>query len=359
MKSFILTLLLWVSAVVAVGGLSACAGDRYDEPEDKDFVMLSICVRLSENNSDSRAVGDEYESDKDAKDGEKMSSLRIIILDSNGIVEHNSLWDAWSQPVTESGVKQFKVKSNEDKTIILVANEGGTVITDAAGNSFDASDYFAGFSPSIGSIVNVDDLRELTMSEVKTPLALNDIYTYHIGNEPNCQATFHIRRAAVKYTFRITNNDDSEHTLSSLTIGRVASAQYFFQNARFSDDNHFTWNSYNTPSASTADRIIKFDTPVVIPNDGKAHEFGPYYVTEGATYATPYQVGLNIDGINFGMYDINWNMPQTPDDNTQMLDLPRNTHVITEIKINDTKPIFNYTVCPWNEYENIKIPDFN
>lgn len=352
-------MLLWATAVITAGGMSACSGERYNEPEVPDSVMLTIRVKLSGNNPYSRAVGDEYEPDKEAQDGEKMQTLRIIILDQNGVVEHNSLWDAWSQPVTESGIKQFKVKSNEDKTIIFVANESGTVITNANGNSFDASDYFARFSPSVGSIINVRDLRELTMSRVQTPLAINDIYTYHIGSEPNYSATFSICRAAAKYTFRITNNDDSEHTLSSLTIGRVASTQYYFQNAVFTDDNHFTWSSYETPpSAPTTDMVIKFKTPVSIPNDGKTYEFGPYYVPEGATYATPYQVGVSMNGINLGMHDISCNIPQAPDNKTPMLDLPRNAHIITEINLNNTVPVFNYTICPWDMH-NIDIPSFN
>lgn len=359
MKKIFHTLLLWAAAVITASGTAACSGEPYNEPDVPDSVMLTIRVKLSANNPYSRAVGDEYEPDKEAQDGEKMHTLRIIILDQNGVVEHNSLWDAWSQPVTESGIKQFKVKSNEDKTIIFVANESGTVITNANGNSFDASDYFARFSPSVGSIINVRDLRELTMSRVQTPLAINDIYTYHIGSEPNYSATFSICRAAAKYTFRITNNDDSEHTLSSLTIGRVASTQYYFQNAVFTDDNHFTWSSYETPpSAPTTDMVIKFETPVSIPNDGKTYEFGPYYVPEGATYATPYQVGMSMDGINIGMHDISWNIPQTPDNKTPMLDLPRNAHVITEININNTMPVFNYTICPWDMH-NIDIPSFN
>ncbi len=359
MKKIFHTLLLLATAVITAGGMSACSGERYNEPEVPDSVMLTIRVKLSGNNPYSRAVGDEYEPDKEAKDGEKMHTLRIIILDQNGVVEHNSLWDAWSQPVIESGIKQFKVKSNEDKTIIFVANESGTIITDADGNTFDASDYFARFSPSVGSIINVNDLRELTMSSVQKPLAINDIYSYHIGSEPNYSATFYIGRAAVKYTFRITNKDDSEHTLSSLTIGRVASMQYYFQNAVFTDDKHLTWSSYSTPaSASTTDMVIKFETPVSIPNDGKTYEFGPYYVPEGATYATPYQVGVSMNGIDLGMHDISWNIPQTPDNKTLMLDLPRNTHVITEINLNNTMPVFNYTICRWDEYK-IDIPDFN
>ncbi len=359
MKKIFHTLLLWATAVITAGGMSACSGERYNEPEVPDSVMLTIRVKLSGNNPYSRAVGDEYEPDKEAKDGEKMHTLRIIILDQNGVVEHNSLWDAWSQPVTESGIKQFKVKSNEDKTIIFVANEAGTIIADAAGNKYDAADYFAQFSPSIGSRINISDLRALTLSQVRKPLAINDIYTFHIGSKPNNSATFYIGRAAVKYTFRITNTDDSEHTLTSLTIGRVASIQYYFQNAAFSDDNHFTWSSYSTPpGVTTTDMIIKFDTPVILSNDGKMYEFGPYYVPEGATYATPYQVGVNIDGINLGMHDITWHMPQTPNDKISMLDLPRNAHIITEININNTMPVFQYTICPWDVYD-ISIPDFN
>lgn len=380
-------LLFLTAAVLAVGAVS-CSGSHDDEPETPAYVMLTIRVNLPDNDNLSRAVGDEYEPDKEAKAGEAMQSLRIIIVDQNGSVEHNSLWDAFSTPVTQSSVRRFKVKGNEDKTIILVANEEGTTITDRNGNKMAVTDYLNSLNASVGTHVNLDDLYKLTMSladnksngttiagnvyadnydgDLRVPLAINDIYTnYHIGNKPEQTAIFYVRRAAVKYTFRIVNkstdNDGNPlaHTLNKLTIGRVADSQFFFQNAVYTDADHWFWSSYTTPAGvTTRDMVLDFGTGTSIPADGKVHEFGPYYVPEGATYVTPYQVGIALDGIDMGMHDISWHMPQTPDDVTSMLDLPRNAHIITEITIQDTKPEFRYTICPWDEHK-IEIPPFN
>ena len=56
---------------------------------------------------------------------------------------------------------------------------------------------------------------------------------------------------------------------------------------------------------------------------------------------------------------LNWSIPQTPEQTEPMTDLPRNTHVIVNVKLLPDKPfLINYTICPWNE-KTIDIPAFN
>lgn len=361
----ILTLL---SAVLILVGSVSCSDSRGDAPEAPATTMLTIRVKLSRDTygAPSRATGDEYEPYKlPADDGEKMHSLRIIILDGNMQVEHNSYWDL-NSPDTEAAGARFKVKSDDHKTIILVANEAGAIVTDRNGNSLPAADYFRKFDPSVGALVDLNELRALTMrlddnigepGQLRTPLVINDIHYYYIGKSPEYSHTFYVGRAAVKHTFRITNNDKSEaHTLTSLTIGRVATEQYFFQNAVFTDNDHFLWSSYKTPAGAGA-RDLTLDINRSIPAGGTV-EIGPVYIPEGAVYDTPYQIGLAVDGNNLGRYDIAWHMPQTPDVSETMTDLPRNTHIITEITLNYTDLSLQYTVCPWDDYK-VYIPSFN
>ena len=85
--------------------------------------MLVLRVNLA-GGTMSRA----QEADKAAaNDGEKINTLRVIILDGDKRVEHNSLWTLDSPDIQKTGMR-FKVKANDTKTIVLVANEAGTVI---------------------------------------------------------------------------------------------------------------------------------------------------------------------------------------------------------------------------------------
>lgn len=369
--SLIHRILLLITSVLLAGAVS-CTDSRFDVPGGSATSMLVLRVNLA-GGTMSRA----QEADKEAaNDGEKINTLRVIILDGDKRVEHNSLWTLDSPDVQKTGMR-FKVKANDTKTIVLVANEAGTVI-DVPGpggigsTETTAAAYFGGLAASIGLQVDMDELRGITMSRKKnsgadgeclrSPLAINDIYEYPIGNAPEYNKTFYIGRAAVKYTFRITCNDDkADHTLTSVTIGRVAPVQYFFQNAVFTDDNHFFWSSYTTPPAATSASALTIPCNTALPN-GRTVEVGPFYVPEGAEFATPYTVGFVIDGdVVMENLPVQWKIPEEigyDGPGTPMLDLSRNTHVITNISLNYQSWSWQYTVCPW-EIHDITIPDFD
>lgn len=362
--------------MLLTAGAVSCTDSRFDGPDSPATSMLVLRVNLA-GATMSRA----QEADKvAANDGEKINTLRVIILDGGNLVEHNSLWTLDSPDIQKTGMR-FKVKANDTKTIIFVANEAGTVIDvpDAAGSGYTqttAAAYFGALNPSIGLKADMAELRGITMALNKNldtgtgfgagmilrrPLAINDIYSYTIGEAPEYNATFYIGRAAVKYTFRITCNDDkADHTLTSVTIGRVAPVQYFFQNAVFTDDNHFFWSSYTTPPAAASASAVTIPCNTALPK-GKTVEIGPFYFPEGAEFASPYTVGFAVDGKQMGNQAIQWKIPEevgTDDPGTPMLDLPRNTHVITNITLNYQSWTLDYTVCPW-EIHDITIPDFD
>ncbi len=375
--SLIHRILLSVISVLLAAGAVSCAGSRFDEPEVRTTSTLVLRVNLA-GGTMSRA----QEADKEAaNDGEKMNTLRVIILDGDNFVEHNSLWTLESPDVQKNGIR-FKVKANDTKTIIFVANEDGTVIDVPSSDGLSgftettAGAYFGALNPAVGQKVDIAVLRGITMSlnknldkgtgvgagmVLRRPLAINDIYSYAIGEAPEYNATFYIGRAAVKYTFRITNNDyKNDHTVTSLTIGRVAPVQYFFQNAVFTDDNHFFWSSYTTPAAAGSASALTIPCNTVLPK-GQTTEVGPFYVPEGAEYGTAYSVGFSFDGQSMGDQAIEWKIPEeagTDDPGTPMLDLPRNTHVITNVTLNYQSWTLDYTVCPWQVYD-ITIPDFD
>lgn len=375
------TLIRQLSIVTAViASLTAATGCSHDDLDiiDKGNAQTAVLtLRINLNNPDmasvahSRATGDEYEPDKlPASNGEKMHTVRIIIADADGFVEHNTLWDLTTAPDIVATGQDFEVKSNELKTIILIANEDGTMVNDpVTGNAISAGTYFRTFDASIGVRINESELESLiftaadnadqaTNTTLRLPLTMSAIHHYFIGNDSeHYNATFTIHRAAVKYTYRIKNNDSKPHTVTSIGINNVASRQYFFPQATFTDDTQMFWDSYNTPD--TSGREVFFDTATELA-PGDETELGPFYLPEGhvTTAGNEYATAFVFDDVSTGWNIINWSTPQTPSQTAPMNDLPRNTHVIVNVNLRTSDITINYTVCPWVT-NNIIIPPFN
>lgn len=352
-----------VTAMLALLVCSSCSDSSTEVLVETDNAtsILNLRIRLARSTYSSRAPGDELP----ANLGERMQTLRIIILNGNSQAEYNQLWNLNAPAVDEFGTR-VRVSSNDIKTIILVANEAGAIITDSAGNKHDAATYFDNINANFGSYVDVDELRKLTMvvddnkdenGWLRTPLVINDIHTMRIGEAPEYFHSFWIERAASKYTFRITNKDMvNSHTLTSLTISRVASAQYFFPKATYGDDAHTNRLSYSTPAGvTTKDVVLTINRTIA---KGETIEVGPFYVPEGLVFDDAYKIGIAIDGDEFEHRNIAWRAPESSDPITPMTDLPRNSHVVSNITLNYVNWSVDYTVCPWDEH-TINIPSFN
>lgn len=353
-----------VTAMLALLACSSCSDSSTELLVETDNAtsLLNLRIRLARSTYSLRAPGDELP----ANDGEKMQTLRIMVLNGSSQVEYNNLFDL-NAPAVEDVGASIRVSSNDVKTIILVANEADAVITDTEGKKHNASTYFSGINPAIGQFVDIAALRAMTMhfadnvdenGWLRTPLIINDIHTMRIGEDPEYFQTFFVERAASKYTFRITNKDAfNSHILTSLTIGRVASAQFFFPNAAYGDDAHTNRLSYSTPAGvTTKDVVLNINREIPA---GRTIEVGPFYVPEGLVFDDAYKIGIAIDGNEFEHREISWRAPQTTADVAKpMTDLPRNSHVVSNITLNYLNWSVDYTICPWDEHV-IDIPDFN
>ncbi len=363
----ILDILLPLAAgiVVMLAAQGCTSHSRADEPDGGGTAMLSLRIELSNARSASSRTGEEYEPDKlPANDTEKMHTVRVIIADGNGYVEHNSLWDLTQSPDIHAVGQDFPVSAPDTKTIILVANEASATLRDASGATIAAEACFTALNASVGTHVDMEALNALTMMRTDnfapdSPLAMSAIHNYKIRRDSErYEATLTIHRAATKYTYRITNKDPlNSHVISRIGINNVAERQYFFPRAGFTDATQMMWHSYETPDQSGGE--IYF-TPEVTVAPGQTVEIGPFYLPEGhnTTIDRPYATLMEFDGLNQGWRTIEWSIPQTPSDKEPMTDLPRNTHVIINATLNYTNYELDFTVCPWQE-EAIDIPDFN
>lgn len=342
------------AAAITVAALSlhACSDSGHpDGPETAATAILHLRVNLANSRQGSRAA-DGYEADRlPADDGEKMQTLRIIILDGRGNAEHNSLWDLRAAPDVTATGQAFPVRANDTKTILLLANEHSPGMEAMRA-------YLAGINAAAGQHVDMRELHALQLdAPVKPPLPMSAVHSYHIGSGTEYSASFLIHRAATKYSFRITNNDPAHpHRIDYVAISNIASTQYLFPDADFTDDTQMQWSAYRAPAgAGSEERTFTVNADVA---SGSRLDVPAIYLPEGVPGDDVYRAGLSVDGSFLGWCELENAEPGTTGDALPMTDLPRNTHVIVNVTLNHNDYKIHYTVCPWQTHD-IDIPSFD
>lgn len=335
-----------LAAVLTLCASCSRSGDEpTPPPSGPGTAMLHIQIALANPAGPSRA--NPADDPLPADDGEKMQLLRIIILDGNGYAEHNSLWDLRSAPDITAAGQAFPVRANDTKTIIFVANEHSECMD-------GVRDELSGINAAVGEKVDLARLQSLLLdAPVTSPLPISAVYTYHIGPATAYRATFLIHRAAVKYSFRITNNDSDEpHRVDYVAIDNAATTQYLLPDADYTADDQTQWSAYRVPATAGAEqRTYGVNADIAY---GNTLELPAIYLPEGRPGTDSYHAGISVDGNFLGWAELR-------DENGKpMTDLPRNTHVVINITLNLEYSDFkiNYTVCPW-QTEEIDIPDFD
>lgn len=351
------------TALVALILLAGCASDlssTADGPgEPYTTLVLSVGIPSTASNADSRGDFDNFnnENDKWGADGENISELRIIIIDRDGVVECNRRIPGIKN-ADKTGPYEFRVKRNDTKTVVLVANETGYSI-DTQGMEIGENTQLLTTvleSLSIGTPVDRDVLRGLTLplatnspdkdaASLRSPILITEIYdNVEIGDVTTYEADYAIRRAAVKYSFRIINLSKFPHTLEALRIDRIANREYLFPHATYkkNDLGHQVIDSYETPSGSIAEETAYQTTlskPLKLSKEmmEAVKACDPIYVPEGFKADAAQQVSLTLDGAPLEIWrDLEWLMPgETEATPRPMVDLPRNTHVVINITIRD------------------------
>ncbi len=367
------------SVVICLTSVFSSCKQESDDPAVGNDSSAILTIRINPGDAmnpayrtPSTRTGEEYEPDKwPANDKEKMHTVRIMIINSDGIVEHNSLWDLTISPDIVAMGQDYTVSANDTKHIIIIANEATATITLPEGKKTSASDYFKHYVASVGSFVDLSEFKSITYATadnnsgedydgcIHGPLAMSAIHEYHIGDSGHYTVTLPIHRAAVKYTYRITNLDNRSHNVDYIKVNNIASRQYFFPDADFTDESQYFHTAYRTPDNSGASEITLHVNKTVYP--GETAELPSFYFPEGTVTGenNPYQTAFAFDGIFTGWRILKWAIPQFPDQTVPMSDLPRNTHVIVNVSFNYSEFFIDYTVCPWNTQDNIIIPPFN
>lgn len=380
------------AAVTIAVAATGCAHSSFreepvPEPPRKEPGITNLTIHISlsspqgnpyfpsETAAESRA-GEELA----ANQAEKLHTVRVIIVDGEGYVEHNTLWDLTADPAVLASGDSFPVKSDDDKTLIFIGNEDSTILRDAStGETVAASAYFSRMIPAEGEMrvkVDPDALKknllldralnfplEIADPATRKPLPICSIYEkYHIGEAAARSDHFYMHRAATKFTYRLENRSpDGSAVINTLYLNNIPDTEYYFFNAVFpkgSKQASFTSHTPYAASGSTA--AIAANTDIT---HGTTLEIGPVYLPEGPSFTRPaevYRTWLAINGEAGTPSDINFTTP-SGDAPRPMLDLPRNTHVVINghfTRLSAADAVFNYTVCEWQELST-DIPPYN
>ena len=315
--------------------------------------------------TDARALTDaEKEYYKDALAGcEEMHRLRFVVVRPDGTVEHNRLLNLYN-PAERYGYESFEVVGGEKKTVYLFVNEStnpdypyGPFKEVKADNTktytkFDLNDI------KVGQSFPTDDIKALVIKLAdgesewpsSNPLPMNGIGEVDVPKTGFVQKTMYVTRAAVKFTYRLTNKTSQDYTLRGLTIDKVTDKEYYMPNNPIPSLTDVTANNPITeltihPEAEYATYSKEYSFS--IPSGCTKKVLPSIYQLEGKYNAAVtdetqrYKTSITLDG---GVGTLEAFLKGLPN-------LVRNTHAVVDITINESDVTWEVDVIPYSSVE--------
>lgn len=301
--------------------------------------------------------------------GEKMQTLRIIIVRPDGTVEHNRYYDFHQVPTTYFATAQFEVVGGETKKVYLFANENtkfdsGRKVADydfaaiKVGEQFPTNDITGkDIETDETSLIEVND----ALTQMALPLFMSECHSVDVPEKKDENVELIIVRAAVKFTFRIINKSNEPLALNQLTISKLARREYLLPNEVVyatepseEDGTTITYiKSYNVPmignnehynfKATFADKTV----PAKSATGNGEVVLDPIYLLESNYNDDPSTTGRN--------YKISLTVGDETYENgyfNNLTALPRNTHVVVDVTLNGKLTGLDCVVrvYPYGEY---------
>ncbi len=287
--------------------------------------------------------------------GELMRTLRVIIANGAGMVEHNLFFDNLGQ-VSSHTTDKVHVVGNDRKTIYLIANEEASTLE---GDVTDPAEL-------LGSLTAGSDIDETAMKNLvlmadkhkpdwndnsKRLLPITNIEHFNVGEayEEPYSATLYVHRAAVKYTFLFNNETNLPVSLDSIYLRGESDREFLFPvvagyNMDNKEDNMYRPTAYHTPR-ETKFREVREKIGISIPSKQPGYRIPrSLYFTEGSRLAGThtegdkiiedvYKVSVVINGVQTPWRKLDWFYPEKPSEIKEMTELPRNTHVVVQFTL--------------------------
>lgn len=359
------------AVVLMAFGCVAVDRESYD-------VMSELTISVSVSNTPGAPVTKAPESKADidasdyigpAHDGEKIQTLRIVIVRPDGTVEHNRYMDfqgAVQKAYMEVSDIAFKVVGPEQKKVYLFVNEN-SVKEDVTGattktvnydfNSLEVGKQFPAAQIADLKISLFDSYDTIPCEEhlATASLPMSECHTVQMPAMDH-HVDLYVTRAAVKFTYLFDNQTTQPYSLSQLTISRGSRLEYYMPQITYTGDpftTAFSVQNYTVPNINNNDyyifRRFAADAQPVALAAGEVTALASFYLLEGK-YEDPgkvvdedgrqlnYSMSATLNGIVHESYfpDVPW--------------LPRNTHVVTVITIRDHSVNWTVDVYPYGEY---------
>ena len=321
---------------------ASCSDTVGDVVPESVMVNLQINVAASDIASpQTRAVYEEAQSDD-----ERMRTLRIVVVRADGTIVHNRFLRLTSA-VERYGDETFRVYGREKKRIYLFANEL-TSRVGVDGVSHPLIDFDLG-SLAVGTEFPAERVEGLTLSlqsaseQIVGALPMSECHTVEVPDS-DCSCDLTITRAAVKFTFLITNRSGREEWRTGLSIDKMSRAEYLLPHNVERDENGDIVD-YDVPAAGVNNGYYTFSLggglPVKLARNVQKR-LAPIYLLEGRYVDTSgdkrnYSMKILVDGAECGDYF------------TDLSTLPRNTHVVVRIGISDTDVEWKVDLLPYGE----------
>lgn len=375
-----LHILLLCLVCLFVAGCDKSATDS-PAPEKEIWVNLNIGVALPDaagTMRSTRADGDASH-ESSAAEAERMQTLRIVVVDKDGNVEANRF--LYAGAVDKYGEEHFRVRANETKQVYVFVNE-----TNARVNVYKvdgAVEAIPDFHKYLGDIAVGKPFPREEIAGLEVRLnggvgdeldAVGDGHEKALGGLPmsKCEEVevknvdlshiVYLHRAAVKFTFNITNKSSLARELTGLSIDKMSRREYYLPRV----------TEYDTPDGRPVGGkldIVGFDAPNVGANDYYTFEKSfsegvalPARSESAVTLPAIYLLEggfvpeIPLEGKNYSM-TISLNGVKTQPKVFDNLDrLPRNTHVVVNITVNNQDVDWTVDLRPYGEV--ILNPDF-
>ena len=246
--------------------LASCNKQEDAMPQDEGMVTLSISAAMA-----SRATNTGDESRTYA---ELMHTLRIIIFDKDGNVEHNRLY-TFDKGLFETENHNFIVKSKENKTIYLLANCEEFAVKKEDNPTIASLDALE-LKGRDGILQNQDTKPDEGEGTINV-LPATAKYSIQVGEKSQTE-TLYVVHAANKISFEFTNESGQEITISEWRLTPIAQNSYLIPHITGEDENtpeaerwySKVWAQYNDNELTVEDAgVTNYD----VPSDANQEEF--------------------------------------------------------------------------------------
>ena len=231
MKPSIIHSIVICLAALTLPYMVACGSQEESFPPDVTETMEASLLLNIATIEGSRAGTAEL------PDNEKMHNVRIIILHSDGTVEHNKFYTLDGPMAQHSFL--LKVTSKESKKVFLFANEEsvsaveGNESMDGSLSSFLDSyrEGAAGFESAVNSLYFAPDYTGGKY------IPMSSFYMVEIPGQGTIEKTFYVVRVATKFTFNFLNWRGEEVNVEHFSIASHADKNYLMAHVDDSQQN--------------------------------------------------------------------------------------------------------------------------